>query len=133
MKIEDVPQDGQILGKDGISVRDVCYAQDESGNYTQVFSVGWQPKNEALMQAWDLVLEEAEEARQAALSGKESPLRYHMMKCLLDVPMLSSYTGQSKKQIRKHFQSEAFLKLSPDILEIYAKAMKITVAGLCSV
>ena len=35
MKINEVPQDGNILEKGG-EVRDVCYAVDENGEYTNL-------------------------------------------------------------------------------------------------
>lgn len=132
MKIEDVPQDGQIFGENN-STRDLCYAVDEQGRYRQVISMGWQPKNEAILQAWELINEEAEEARQSALCGKESPLRYHMIKNLLDLSFTAQYTGFSKKTIKKHFDSAQFNNLSMEILEKYAKVLNISVAELRSV
>jgi len=61
MKIKDVPQDGKILTQS--EVRDVCYAVDENGDYKQVISVGWDPKNEAIDYAWETIREECEEIK----------------------------------------------------------------------
>jgi hypothetical protein len=77
MKINDVPQDDAGFLKEG-KVRDVCYATDEEGKYTQVLSVGWDPKNEAIRQAWDQIHAKAEKVRQKVLKGKLSPLAFHM-------------------------------------------------------
>ena len=51
---------------------DVYYALDEDGNYVQVLSAGWEPKNDAMKLAWDVIHEKVEEARKEVLAGKFS-------------------------------------------------------------
>lgn len=128
MKVEEVPQDGEYLDK--TNLREVCYALDEQGNYRQVFSVGWQAKNDALSLTWEHIFEEAETTRQEVLAGKKSPLAYHMKRRLLNVKTLSAYAGVPKKTVRKHLHATAFLQLDESILQKYAGAMSITVAEL---
>jgi hypothetical protein len=128
MKIEEVPQDGQYLDK--TNLREVCYAVDEQGNYQQVLSVGWQAKNDALSLTWEHIFEEAEAIRQDVLSGKKSPLAYHMKRRLLNITTLSDYAGIPKKTIKKHLTAKEFLQLDDSVLKEYADAMSITVAEL---
>jgi len=101
MKIKDVPQDDDGFLQEG-KVRDLCYAIDEDGNYKQVLSIGWNPKNEAMKLALQLVDEQVENTKQAVIEGKLSPLAYYMGKNMMDVKLLSQYTGIPKRKIRKH-------------------------------
>ncbi|GHT09340.1 hypothetical protein FACS189426_07470 [Bacteroidia bacterium] len=128
MKIEEVPQDSRYLEK--TSVRDIYYATDEDGNYHPVESVGWEPQNEALALAWEAISEEAENIRKEVLAGKKSPLAYHIAIHLFDVGILSSYSGISKKTIKKHLQPEVFNQLDETALEKYASVLNITVEEL---
>ena len=125
MKIKDVPQDDAGFLKEG-KVRDVCYAVDEEGNYTQVLSVGWNPKNEAIRMAWEQINEKAAKIREKVLNGKLSPLAFHMERCMMNVSLLSQYTGISKLKVRKHLKPSGFQKLSPEELALYAEAFNLT-------
>jgi len=129
MNIQDVPQDNAGFLKEG-KVRDVCYAVDDEGNYSQVLSVGWTPKNEAIKQAWDQVNSKAEKIRQKVINGKLSPLAYHMEKGLMNIALLSQYTGFSRWTIRRHLKPLRFKKLSSADLEKYAEALTISIETL---
>ena len=128
MKTEDVPQD-LLYFKDNI-VRDVMYAVDENGHYTTVISDGWSVKNEALGVVWDDIREECEKIRVRVLAKEVSPLAYHLKKSLLDVGLLSAYSGVPKRKIRKHLKYDEFMKLDENTMRIYADAMRITVEEL---
>ncbi|MDR1455967.1 MAG: hypothetical protein LBJ01_09980 [Tannerella sp.] len=128
MKIEEVPQDDRYLGR--TTVRDVCYALDANGEYRQAVSTGWEAKNEALSLAWEAVAEDAEAARREVLAGKKSPLAHHMKKHLFDVGLLASYTGFSKKTVRKHLQPGAFAGLDDRTLGRYADVLSISTEEL---
>ncbi len=123
MKKEEVPQDDKNLTEG--KFRDLCYAVDENGNYVQVLSSGWEPKNIVIMQAWENVNEKAEKARTDYKNGKVSPLVFHMECCQMDIKLLSSYTGFSKSKIKDHFNPKAFQKLTTSELETYADAFGI--------
>jgi len=101
MKIKEVPQhnDGLMEGHK----LDVCYVVDEDGNYVTVQSSGWKPKNDAMLQAWELVHERIEETRIAVLEGKMSPIAYFMEKHMMDVDILSQYVELPKRKIRRHY------------------------------
>ncbi|MDR1675991.1 MAG: hypothetical protein LBR86_05950 [Tannerella sp.] len=128
MKIEEVPQDDKYLGS--TTVRDVCYALDENGEYCQAFSVGWEAKNEALSLTWEAISEDAEAIRQEVLAGKKSPLAYHMESHLFDVGLLASYAGFSRKTVRKHLQPGAFAGLDDRTLGQYAEVLNISIEEL---
>lgn len=120
MKVNEVPQDDANLF-DG-KTRDVQYAVDENGKYTTVMSVGWDPKNTVMMQAWELEKEKMDIAWAQVEEGKKSPLYYHMIRCLMTTKLVSSYTGFSRRKIKKHFKPKVFNALSDDALEKYLYA-----------
>jgi hypothetical protein len=128
VKIKEVPQDNRYL--ENTSIRDIYYATDEDGNYHPVESVGWEPQNEALSLTWESISEGAEDIRKEVLAGKKSPMAYHMEIHLFDVGILSSYSGVSKKIIKKHLQPEVFNELDDATLEKYAAVLNISVEEL---
>lgn len=131
MKIKEVPQDGVILESSG--VRDVCYAVDENGKYTQVISVGWEPKNDAINFAWAAINEETEKIKTEVLSGKLSPLAYHLHKLVMTPAILADYSGFSKRKIKKFCEPKPFSGLKYDDLLKLADVLKISVEQLISV
>ena len=124
MKKQEVPQDEGLT--EGL-YEDICYALDENGNYTVVPTTGWQPKTDAILQAWDVIHEKMEQARQRVLSGELSPVAYYMEKNLMDVKLLSDYAGLPKRKIRKHLKPDNFNKLDNKILARYAETFGISV------
>jgi spore germination protein GerM len=128
MKVEEVPQDGQYLACSNI--RDIYYALDENGNYSQVASVGWNVKNEALSLTWENISEEAELVRQEVLAGKKSPLAYHMERLLFSPSLLAAYSGIPKKTIKKHLLPDEFAQLDETFLQKYADILNITIDEL---
>jgi hypothetical protein len=125
MKIKDVPQDDAGFLQEG-KVRDVCYAVDENGNYTQVLSLGWDPKNEAMRMAWEIVHEKAAKVRAKVLLGKLSPIAFHMERCMMDVSLLAQYTGIHKRKIKRHLKPSGFEKITAEEFALYAEAFNIT-------
>ncbi len=128
MKLEDVPQDLGFF-KNSV-IRDVAYAIDENGNYQSVISDGWEVKNDALGLTWDTIDEECQKIKEQVLAGKTSPLAYHMEKNLMNIGLLSGYTGFSKRHIKKHMEPGQFAALEQDILQKYADALRISVDEL---
>lgn len=128
MKDKEVPQDdeGLLEGK----LREVCYAVDESGNYTTVLSTGWTPKNAALKQAWEVVNEKVEQVKQEVIAGKLSPLAYFMEKNIMNLKLVSEYTGISKWRIRRHMKPKVFARLDNETLAKYAAAFETNVSLL---
>ena len=129
MKKENLPQDKSALGE---FTREVCYVKNEEGKYTTGLSTGWEVKKDALDNAWSDINQRVEEAREAVKSGKSSPVLYFMELRLMDLMILSGYTGFWKFTIRRHMKPQVFKKLSDAKLARYAKAFDIAVEELKS-
>jgi hypothetical protein len=128
MKKNEVPQDdvGLMEGKQ----MDLSYAVDENGNYVTVPSCGWAPKNEALLQAWDVIHEKMKEVKQQILQGKLSPIAYYMEKNIMDEKLLATYIGLPKWKVRRHLKPDGFVKMDEKILRRYADIFGIPVGSL---
>ena len=127
MKKKEVPQDeGLMEGR----FEDVCYALDEHGNYVAVLSKGWSPKNEAMIQAWDVIREKVEKVRQDALTGKVSPIAFFMEKNIMDVKILADYVDLPKRRVKRHLKPEKFEQLDDEILQRYAETFDISIEEL---
>jgi hypothetical protein len=127
MKKENVPQDLGALGK---ITKEVCYATDSSGKYVTELSNGWKVKTDALDVAWKDVEERIATAKQRVVNGEASPLLFFMEYRLMDLAILSDYTGYWKWQIKRHLKPEVFKRLSERRLQKYAEAFNIEVKDL---
>lgn len=125
MKKEEVPQDdaNMLEGK----FKEPCYAVDEEGKYTTVKSVGWEAKNIVMQQAWDAVHERVEEVRAQVEAGELSPIAYYLEKQLMDLAVLSGYTGFFRWTVKRHMKMKNFDKLSEQKLQRYADAFDISI------
>ena len=123
MKDYEVPQDdaNMLEGK----TREIQYALDKEGHYTQVKSVGWEPKNIVMQQAWDEVNERVKEALQKVKSGEKSPIYFFMHRNIMDIRILSEYTGFFRWTIKRHFKPSVFNRLSDKKLQKYAEAFRL--------
>ncbi|HVW16425.1 MAG TPA: hypothetical protein VHB54_21515 [Mucilaginibacter sp.] len=127
MKKENVPQDMGALGK---ITKEVCYATDSSGKYVKELSNGWKVKTDALNVAWKDVDERIAQAKQKVLNGEASPLLFFMEYRLMDLSILSDYTGFWKWQIKRHLKPEVFKRLSEKKLQKYAEAFNVKVEDI---
>jgi len=127
MKKEDLPQDPSALV--GVT-REVCYVKDKDGKYTSDLSIGWDVKKQALDNAWEDINERITEAAAKVKSGEISPVFYFMEKKLMDLPLLSGYTGFWQWTIKRHFKPSVFKSLSQSRFQAYAKAFDISVDEL---
>lgn len=123
MKKSEVPQDDAKM-LDG-KTQELQYALDENGNYTEVKSVGWEPKNIVMQQAWDEAKEDIIYSLKEIEKGNKSPLYYFMYKNLMDEKILSEYTGFWKITVKKHFKPKVFNNLSDKVLEKYKEVFKL--------
>lgn len=131
MKTTDVPQDDadMLQGK----FKEPVYSLDKDGNYTTVKSVGWDPKNAVMQEAWDNVNEKIEFTRQDVLSGKLSPIAYYIEKNIMDTGLVAKYMGIWKWKVKRHLKPRNFAKLSDEILEKYAKVFSISKEDLIDI
>jgi hypothetical protein len=127
MKKEDLPQDPGALDK---FTREVCYVKNDNGKYETALSRGWEVKKEALDSAWVEVNERIEDARQAVIKGEKSPVYYFMELRLMDVTVLSGYTGIFGFFVKRHMKPSVFKSLSDNKLRKYAEAFDITIDEL---
>jgi len=127
MKKKDLPQDESKL--DDVT-RELCYAQDEEGNYTTDLSKGWEVKAKALDVAWKDIKERTDEARSKVERGEASPVLFFMESRLMDLPILAGYTGFWQWTIKRHLKPEIFKKLSQKKLQKYADAFDVSVEEL---
>ena len=127
MKKNDIPQDPSSLDK---FTKEICYAVDDSGKYVTELSRGWEVKATALGVAWKDIEARVEAARQKVLKGEASPLLYFMELRLMDMGILSDYTGFWKWTIKRHLKPSVFQKMSVKDLEKYAEAFDVSIENL---
>ena len=127
MKKEDLPQDESALTN---ITRELMYVKDKEGKYTTDLSTGWEVKKSALDNAWDDIKERAEDARLAVQNGEKSPIFYFMELKIMDLTILTGYTGFWRFTIKRHMKPNVFKSLSDEKLNIYAKAFEISLEEL---
>ncbi len=127
MKKEEIPQDYGALNK---LTKEVVYAVDGSGKYSSGLSTGWDVKTKALDLAWEDIEKRIEAARQKVLNNEASPVLYFLELRLMDMGILSSYTGFWKMTIKKHLKPAVFKNLSQQKLQQYADAFNVSVEEL---
>lgn len=127
MKKEEIPQDPSAL--DNVS-KELCYAVDESGKYTAELSRGWEVKATALNLAWEDIESRIEEAKKKVISGDVSPIVYFMELRLMDMTIVSSYTGFWKWQIKRHLKPSVFKSLSLSRRQKYCDLFEVSIEEL---
>lgn len=130
MKIDEVPQDPGMMNDHR---REVCYAVDQKGEYVLAGSAGWDPKNIANRQAWDLIDQAAAAALEKVRAGRASPLAYHMAKHQMGVGLLAKYAQFGRWKVWMHLKPGPFGRLTPGALQRYADVFAITVTELTTV
>jgi hypothetical protein len=114
-------------------LKEVCYAVDEDGSLVLAESAGWEPKNIANDQAWDLINEQVKETLEKIKSGKLSPLAYHMVRNQMGLGLLAKYAGFNRLRVWRHLKPSGFKRLKRQQLKRYAKIFGIDVANLAKI
>ena len=127
MKKEEIPQDNGALNK---LTKEVCYAVDKDGKYTTELSTGWEVKAKALDAAWEDIAQRVATAKQKVLNNEASPLLYFMELRLMDIAIVSAYTGFWKWTVKQHLKPSVFQKLPEKKLQQYATAFNVSIADL---
>ncbi|KPJ77744.1 MAG: hypothetical protein AMJ54_06075 [Deltaproteobacteria bacterium SG8_13] len=130
MKISEVPQQPGMI-TDGR--REICYAVDDDGNYVLAGSAGWEPKNIANDQAWEIIRDQMQDTVRKIRSGKLSPLAFLMVSNQMTPALLAQYVGFSRWRVRRHLKPSVFKKLKPEILKRYADLFDVPVDTLSKV
>ena len=131
MEKDQVPQDQENLNEGKLAK--LYYATDEKGHYVKVNSIGWEPETVAMQQAWEVVNDEVEEARQQVLSGKASPILYYIKKNIMTTSMVASYISSFSFIVKLHCKPFFFKRLSQKTLEKYAYTFRIPVEALTNI
>lgn len=124
MDKEQVPQDDNNVLEGKLKV--LKYATDKDGSYTKVKTVGWEPENIVLSQAWEEINEQVAGIREKVQAGILSPIAYHKQKQMLDLGMLAGYVGYPVFIVKLHLKPWFFKRLSEKQLDKYAKAFRIS-------
>lgn len=127
MKKNELPQDKSALEN---FTREVCYVKNDEGKYETDLSIGWETKKVALDRAWEDIEARVKEAKEKVIAGEASPVLYFMELKLMDLGVLSGYSGFWKWQIQRHMKPGVFKKLSDKQLQRYAEAFDVTVHEL---
>ncbi len=127
MRKDQLPQDKSALEN---FTREVCYVQNDKGQYETDLSIGWEAKKIALDRAWEEIHQRVEGAKQRVAAGEASPILYFMELKLMDLVVLAGYTGFWRWQIKRHLQPSIFKKLSDSKLKRYAAAFDVSVDEL---
>ncbi len=110
--------------------RELSYSYKDGGSFEQTVGFHGEADRVVLEQAWDLFKERIEDARQRVLSGKASPVVYHMEKNLLDPLNLSMMAGISLWRVKWHFKPGSFKRIKNKTLQKYALAFNISIDQL---
>lgn len=127
MKKKELPQDKSALEN---FTREVCYVKNDEGKYETDLSTGWETKKIALDQAWEEIERRKTEALAKVKAGEASPILYFMEEKLMDLTVLSGYTGFFKWTIKRHLKPSVFNKLSASKLQKYADTFEIPLENL---
>lgn len=112
------------------TMQEVCYAVDHEGRYVLASSAGWEPKNIANSQAWEVIRRQLAAVVLKIDAGKLSPLAYHMVKNQMTPGLLAKYVRCSWWQVRRHLKPSGFRTLSVDMRRRYAEIFEITMEAL---
>ena len=127
MKNSDIPQDPSALDK---FTKEVCYAVDDTGKYVTGLSRGWEVKADALGITWQEVEQRIATALQKIKNNEASPILYFMELHLMDLPIVSAYTGFWQWTIKRHLKPGVFKNLSDKKLQKYADIFEVKVDDL---
>lgn len=122
MRKKDVPQDNGM----NRGLKEIAYAVDEDGRYVKVPSLGWEPKNIANAQAWEVITEDVRTQIRLVRDGKRSPIAYHLARNLMTVGLLASYVHLPRWRVKRHLKPSVFNRLKPGIIQRYADLFRLT-------
>jgi hypothetical protein len=96
-------------------------------------SAGWEPKNTANDQAWQLIRTQVTETLEKIRAGRRSPLAFHMVKNQMSPGLLAKYAGCSRLRVWLHLRPRGFSRLTPRMLQRYAEIFDMDPAALKTV
>lgn len=127
MDLDAVPQEGNAT-LDGHAK--LMYARDAQGRVVTTTSRGWEAEEIVTSHAVEVLVEQAQAARERVKAGLASPLEYWMYERRMDVALLSQTSGFWQWRVRRHLQPRHFAALSPAQLARYGEALGLPVSTL---
>lgn len=128
MKESEVPQDQSSLQSN--SIKELCYAVNDKGEYVTALSSGWNPKTIVQEATLEQINRRIEEAKAKVASGMASPIVYFMEVHRMDMTTLCGYVSMMRWRVKRHFNPAVFRKLRSSVLKRYAEAFDITIEEL---
>lgn len=128
MRKDEVPQDTDNLNEGKLTK--LYYATDETGHYDKQNSIGNEVETVVMRQAWEVVHEQIEAAKQQVLSGKASPILYFKEKNIMTYDIVAGYVGSMSFVVWLHTKPFFFKLLSPKKIAKYAFAFRIESSDL---
>jgi len=129
MDIDSVPQEGNAT-LDGHAK--LMYARDAQGRVVTTRSRGWEAEEIVTSHAVDVLVEQAQAAKERVVKGLASPLEYWMYERRMDVALLSQTSGFWQWRVRRHLQPKHFATLTQKHLARYSEALGLPVSTLQS-
>lgn len=127
MNLDAVPQDEQSFYG---GIRKGIYARGRDGRYVMTPSKGWEVETYFTSVALHDLNLKMQRALERVKQGELSPLVIHMMAHKMDVKILSAEVGMFAWRVKRHCKGSVFKRLSPKILERYARVFRIDVEAL---
>ena len=127
MDLDAVPQEGNAT-LDGHAK--LMYARDAQGRVVTTRSRGWEAEEIVTSHAVDVLVEQAQAAKERVKAGQASPLEYWMYERRMDVALLSQTSGFWQWRVRRHLQPRHFAVLSTAQLARYSEALGLPVSTL---
>jgi len=110
--------------------RELHYSFDPEKGFVARVDFQYHGNQAIIRQGWDAAEYRLKEVSEKISAGKLSPLAWHMEKNLMELPMLSAYTGIMKWRIKRHLKPKNFNTLKQGLLARYASVFNITIEEL---
>ena len=125
--MDEKKTEGELIYRNN---RELFYSFDKEKGYQRRVDYQYSANQAIIKQGWDVVEERMEDVKRAIQNKELSPIAYYMEKNLMEVPMLSAYSGIAAWRVKRHLRYRPFLKLTPKLLKRYSDVFGIPVSEL---
>ncbi|MEI6883180.1 MAG: hypothetical protein WCO02_01730 [Bacteroidota bacterium] len=110
--------------------RELHYSFEPGKGYTRKVDYHYLGNQIIIKQSWDEAESRLKDISSKIREGHLSPIAFYMEKNLMELPMLSDYTGFMRWRIKRHLKPRIFSKLKHETLSKYASVFNIGVNEL---
>ena len=110
--------------------RELHYSFEPGKGYTLKVDYHYLGNQIIIKQSWDEAESRLKDISSKIREGHLSPIAFYMEKNLMELPMLSDYTGFMRWRIKRHLKPRIFSKLKHETLSKYASVFNIGVNEL---